>query len=121
MLSRSSGEGEGAIDRVILVRTAPGELEADQAAQLEAFETGIVEGVRRSGLDAVAVERSDVDDSTIPFFQGHDVATVDDVDSNAGRVAMIFALLGASGDFGIKDTADALLPELLAPAGGGSE
>jgi hypothetical protein len=77
--------------------------------------------VRRSGLNAVAVERSDVDDTTIPFFKDHDVPTVDDVDSNAGRVAMIFALLGASGDFGIKDTADRLLPELLVPVGGGSE
>lgn len=121
LLSRSSGEAEGGIDRVILVRTSPGELESEQAAQLDAFETGIVAGVRRSGLNAVAVERSDVDDSTIPFFKGHDVATVDDVDSNAGRVAMVFALLGASGDFGIKDTADRLLPELLVPVGDGSQ
>jgi hypothetical protein len=30
---------------------------------------------------------------------------------------MVYALLGANGDFGVKDSADRLLPELLAPAG----
>jgi hypothetical protein len=28
----------------------------------------------------------------------------------------VFALLGAEGDFGTKDTADRLLPDLLTPA-----
>ena len=44
-------------------------------------------------------------------------ATVDDVDATAGKVAMVFALLGANGDFGVKDSADRLLPELLVPTG----
>ena len=35
--------------------------------------------------------------------------------SSPGKVALVYALGGAEGDFGVKDTADALLPDLLAP------
>jgi hypothetical protein len=31
-------------------------------------------------------------------------------------VATVFALLGAEGNFGVKDSADRLLPDLLTPA-----
>ncbi|MGZ5312974.1 MAG: copper transporter [Solirubrobacterales bacterium] len=114
LLARSSGEGQP-LNRVILFRQPAGELPPRESAELDSLETGIVEGVRRSGLNAVAVETSDAEDSSVPFFKDRDVATVDDVDATAGRVAMVFGLLGASGDFGVKDTADRLLPELLVP------
>jgi hypothetical protein len=68
-------------------------------------------------LNAVAVETSGADESSVPWFADRDVATVDDVDAVAGKVAMVFALLGANGDFGVKDSADRLLPELLVPTG----
>jgi hypothetical protein len=116
LLSRSSGEGKD-LDRVVLVRSLPSETSPDQRAQIDAFDTGIVDGVRSSGLNAVAVEDTGAEDSSVPWFASHDVATVDDVDAAAGKVAMIFALLGANGDFGVKDTADSLLPELLVPSG----
>jgi hypothetical protein len=32
---------------------------------------------------------------------------------------MVFALLGAEGNFGVKETADSLLPDLLAPVESG--
>ena len=38
-----------------------------------------------------------------------------DLDLVAGRVAMVFSLLGARGSFGVNETADRLLPDLLAP------
>lgn len=119
LLSRSSGGGDGvALDKVILVRVRPsGELSSAEASQTRSIESGIVEGVRASGLGAVFVEASDTnpDDSSVAFFRDRDVATVDNVDSTAGEVAMVFAMLGANGDFGAKDTADRLLPDLLSP------
>ena len=35
----------------------------------------------------------------------------------SGKVALVYALGGAKGEFGVKETADALLPDLLAPSG----
>jgi hypothetical protein len=116
LLSRSSGEGKN-LDRIVLVRTVPSDATAEQRTQIDSFDTGIVDGVRSTGLNAVAVEDTGADQSSVPWFSGQDVATVDDVDAVAGKVAMVYALLGANGDFGVKDSADRLLPELLAPAG----
>jgi hypothetical protein len=116
LLSRSSGEGKD-LDRVVLVRSLPSDISPEQRAQIDAFDTGIVDGVRSTGLNAVAVEETGAEESSVPWFASNDVATVDDVDAVAGKVAMVFALLGANGDFGVKDTADSLLPELLVPSG----
>jgi len=43
------------------------------------------------------------------------MASVDDIDLVAGRLAAVLALLGAEGSFGVKSSADSLLPDLLAP------
>ena len=70
-----------------------------------------------SGVTAVAVERSDASESAIPFFAPFGIATVDSIDLISGKVALVFALLGAEGSFGIKDSANSLLPELLVSLG----
>lgn len=107
LLARSSGE-RAPLDGVVLFREEPA------IGESERFQAGIVEGVRGAGPDVVAVERTD-SETSVPFFSGLDVTTVDDVDLTAGRVAMVFGLRGADGNFGVKDTADRLLPELLEP------
>jgi hypothetical protein len=43
---------------------------------------------------------------------------VDNLDQLSGKVALVFALGGAAGNFGVKESADSLLPDLLAPATG---
>ena len=45
------------------------------------------------------------------------LATVDNVDQLSGQVALVFALGGAEGSFGVKETRRRLLPDLLAPGG----
>lgn len=118
LFSRSSGEG-GRLDAVVLVRATPGELSEEDRANSIALESGLTRGIAETAPTAVAVEGSDAAESSVPFFSGFDVATVDSVDLVSGRVAMVFALLGADGAFGIKESADSLLPELLEPSGGG--
>jgi len=103
---------------VILTRASTEDLSAEDRANSDALERGLAEGVAESGATGVAVERSDASESQIAFFEPLDVATVDDVDLTSGKVALVFALLGAKGSFGIKESADSLLPELLIPARG---
>jgi Copper transport outer membrane protein, MctB len=105
LFSRSSGEG-GSLRGVILTRASFDDLTPREEATTEA------------GRGAtVAVEGTEAPESFVPLFSGFEVSTVDDIDLTAGKVAMVFALLGAEGNFGIKDSADSLLPELLVPAG----
>lgn len=112
---RSSGEG-GRLDGVVLYRGGAGELEPEAEAEAEALQSGLVNGVANSGAPAVSVERSGAAESSVGFFAPFGVTTVDSVDLTSGRVALIFGLLGAKGSFGIKSTANSLLPELLEPS-----
>ena len=120
LFTRSSGEG-GSLDGIVLVRAGSGQVEsgAEEDDGTNEMETGMVAGIADSGEPAVAVERSGVADSSIPFFAPLEVATVDNVEQTSGQVALVFALVGAEGSFGVKDTADSLLPELLEPSRGG--
>ena len=115
LFSRSSGEG-GRLDGVVLTRASLGDLEPPQGGEVDSFVSGFVEGVAGVGRPTVSVEGTEAPESFVTFFNQFDVATVDNVDLTAGKVAMVFALLGAEGDFGVKETADSLLPELLVPA-----
>jgi hypothetical protein len=116
LFSRSSGEG-GELDGVVLVRGAEPDLEPEDRAAADDLESGLVSGVAETGVPAVGVERSDAEDSSVSFFQPRGVTTVDSVDLTSGQAAMVFALLGAKGNFGIKSSANSLLPELLEPSG----
>ncbi|MGH2922810.1 MAG: copper transporter [Solirubrobacterales bacterium] len=118
VFTRSSGEG-GRVGGVVVVRGPRGDLEGDEAAATRGLEVGSVSGAAATGVPVVAVERSDAEESSIPFFAPLEVATVDSVDLTSGRTALVFTLLGAEGNFGIKETANTLLPELLGPAGTG--
>ena len=61
----------------------------------------------------VGVERSDSDGSQIGFYTSQGLsATVDSIDLMSGRVALAYALNGVEGDYGIKASADRLLPAL---------
>jgi hypothetical protein len=116
LFERSSGEG-GKLNGVVLVRGPSGIADPDEEDGTAELESGMVRGVAESGVNSVAVERSDTEESSVPFFASLDVTTVDSVDLTSGKVSMVFALLGADGNFGIKSTANSLLPELLVPAG----
>jgi hypothetical protein len=76
-----------------------------------ALEEAIVDGLLSAGVPVVGVERGGTDPSQVPFFEENDLTSVDSVDVPAGRAALVFALEGARGSFGFKDTADAPLPE----------
>jgi hypothetical protein len=112
LLGRYSGEA-GGIDAVLVVRERPDDLEPGQEATTDELENGLAAGLRSLGVPAVGVERSDTDPSTVEFFDSRGLTTVDSVDRVSGKVAMVFALCGAQGTFGAKQSADALLPDLL--------
>ena len=114
LFSRASGNF-GAVDGVIIVREQPADMDPQQDAVADRIESGLVSGVVATRAPAVGVEASDTEQSSVSFFVGNDLASVDDVDLVAGQVATVFALLGAEGSFGVKGSADRLLPDLLAP------
>ena len=116
LFSRTSGSF-GALDGVIVVRDQPQDMGPVQRAKAAQFESALMEGVTGTRTPAVGVETASVEPSSVGFFQSSDLSSVDDVDASAGHLAMVRALLGAEGSFGVKGSADRLLPDLLTPEG----
>jgi hypothetical protein len=115
LFSRASG-GFGGLDGVIVVRDQPEEMGQAQDAKTDEFEEALASGITATRVPAVGVETATDDTSNVSFFQSNGMASVDDVDLTAGQLAMVFALLGADGSFGVKGSADQLLPDLLTEA-----
>jgi copper transport outer membrane protein MctB len=113
LFSRASGTF-GGLDGVIVVRNPPEDMGPVQRSRANQLESALMSGITATRVPAVGIEASTTEPSSVSFFQSNDLSSVDDVDLTAGRLAMVFAMLGAEGSFGVKGSADRLLPDLLA-------
>src|SRR4029450_9040422 len=95
LFSRASGAFSG-LEGVIVVRDQPDDLGPVERSNSGRLEAGVLGGggapggVGATGAGGVGVGASDADPSSIGFFKGANVSSVDDVDQVAGGVAMIF-------------------------------
>ncbi len=112
LFSRASGSF-GSLDGVIVVREQPEEMGPVQKTRATQLESAMLAGITGTRLPTVGIETSTTEPSSISFFVANDLSTVDDVDLTAGKLAMVYTLLGAEGSFGVKGSADRLLPDLL--------
>ncbi len=99
----------GPFDGVVIARTDT-DLKGDAKKQTEDLEDGIVRGITDNPVAAVGVERTGTEPSQVSWYRDHDLSSVDNVDLVAGQAALVFALSGATGSFGLGPKAEALLP-----------
>jgi hypothetical protein len=116
LFSRASGEF-GTLDGVIVVRGQPESMGPVQRSTANQLESALLAGITATRVPAVGVESTITEPSSISFFQSNDLSTVDDIDNTAGELALVLALGGAEGSFGVKSSADRLLPDLLTQGG----
>jgi hypothetical protein len=116
LIEQRSGNDKPPVDGVVIVRTV-----APQSGPTARLLAGFYAGIAGAGVPAVGVERTNAKVSAVPAFAKQDLSTVDDIDTEAGRLALVLLLGGAShGQYGVKQTAeDGVLPEILpaAPSG----
>jgi hypothetical protein len=98
------------LEGVVVMRAQPSGMSAAQSEASAALESGLLAGVAGAGVPAVGVELSGTDPSQVPWYKGRGIASVDDLDELAGQAALDYALAGDRGTFGVKATAEALLP-----------
>jgi hypothetical protein len=108
LFSTSRGEYKG-LDGVVLVRD-PDKLKGKEKKAQDTFESALIDGIKDTEVEVVGVERTDTDPSNVSWFADQGVASVDDIDLIEGKVALVYALLGEGGRFGVKDSAERLLP-----------
>jgi hypothetical protein len=112
LFSRASG-AFGALDGVIVVRDQPEDMGPVQRSKANQLESALMSGITATRIPAVGIEATGTEPSSVSFFQSSDLSSVDDVDLTAGQLALVFGMLGAEGSFGVKGSADRLLPDLL--------
>lgn len=80
------------------------------------FGVPFVRDLKKAGITVTEGEDMAVPESasTIPLFDTLGIATVDDLDTAPGEVAMVWGLAGATGTWGQKATAQSLMPPLEA-------
>jgi hypothetical protein len=115
LFSRASGTF-GGLDGVIVVRDQPEDMGPVQRSRANQLESALTSGMTATRIPAVGIEATTTEPSSVSFFQSSDLSSVDDVDLTAGQLAFVFAMLGAEGSFGVKGSADRLLPDLLTEA-----
>ena len=117
---RFQGRYRGPAEGVVVYRHPPPEAGAeneDEAQLRETFDAGLMEGLS-FGEPLVGVETAGTDPSQVEWYDDYTQAgSVDNVENAEGKVALVYILSapvteGGYGNFGIKDTADRVVPDL---------
>ncbi len=110
----SSYDGElGKLEGLVIVRSDPANMSEQDVKSTNEFNAGLIAGVVAAGVPVVGVELKSTEPSQIPWYKAENLASVDDLDTIAGRAALALALSGDHGSYGVKSTADALLPPVV--------
>ena len=109
------GSSRRPVDAVIVVRTAD-----PQTGDSAPFVKGLYEGIGKAGVPAVGVAQSKDEFGAKSVFQQAQLSTVDDIDLEAGKLALAIVLSqqASRGDYGVG--ANDLLPPVtpvLTPSG----
>jgi len=111
MVDSTNGNYDIPVDAVVFVTRADNE----QAAAYTDFEKIFLLSLKDLNVSVVGAEPQDAPVSEIPLYQSVDVSSVDNLDSRIGQVSVVYVLSGEKGTFGVKPTADLLIPILRAP------
>jgi hypothetical protein len=112
LVEERSGNDTPPVDGVVIARTVP-----PQAGVTARFLAGFYAGIGSAGVPAVGVERTQDADAAAAAFARQDLSTVDDLEAEAGRLAVVLLLGGSTpGRYGVKKAAkDGVLPPIPIP------
>jgi hypothetical protein len=120
LLSRERGPLLSAFDGqlaklagLVVLRAQPTGMTPQQGEASDALESGLLDGATAAGVPTVGVELSSTQPSQVPWYQAQNISSVDDLDAIAGQAALVYALTGSRGAYGVKPTSDSLLPNVV--------
>jgi len=115
IVGQKDGSGKQPVNGVIVVRTVPAQKDGTSRML-----SGLYQGLSSLSVPAVGAETSGTAKSAVPAYRNAGLSSVDDVDTPAGRLALVLLLAGASpGQYGLRASADDSLPSFPVPSTGG--
>ncbi|MHB1389622.1 MAG: copper transporter [Thermoleophilia bacterium] len=106
-----NGSYETPVDAVVYVTRA----DDDHTPAWADLEKKLLLNLKDMGVMTVGSEPADAPLSEVPLFLSVDISSVDNLDSRIGQTSLVYILSGEKGAFGIKTTADMLIPILRTP------
>lgn len=97
-----------AVDYIVI---AGGRKEKDDT-RFDVIDKRIIDACKKSNIPIVGVEKENVQFSYIDKYKDNRISSVDNVDTIMGRVALVLAIDGRPGNYGVKPSAESLVPNL---------
>jgi hypothetical protein len=78
----------------------------------DGFERGVVAGLSQQADRVAGVESTTTEPTNIKWYNSLGLSTVDDIQDYAGYYSLVSIFNGAKGDYGYKDSADSIVPQV---------
>lgn len=111
VFSRFSGRF-GRVRLFVYARQQPAGAKSKEGEVFDGFERGVVAGLTQQSERVVGIENTTTMPSNIKWYRSLGLSTVDNIEAWSGRYALVTILRGAKGDYGVKDSAGSLVPEI---------
>lgn len=108
-LIRTLGRYDESVDYIVIC----GGSIKDPAKRIGQVDRNIISLVKKYNIPIIGVEKSNVEYSYISNYKDFGITTIDCVDLIIGKIAMVLAMEGASGSYGIKNTAERVIPSKI--------
>jgi len=105
-LIKVSGRYGVPLDAVVLV----GGSSIERENYFRLLDLPMIRRFREAGIEVIGSEFSTSPCSYIKYYQAHQLSTIDNIETILGQTALVLALTGQQGHFGIKNTAQSILP-----------
>jgi Copper transport outer membrane protein, MctB len=118
LVEERTGSVTDPVDAAVVVLTwLPPEGDDEQAAdELEATSSlldGLVAGLDSAGIPVAGVASTEARPEVVDFYRDQGISSVDDVDDQAGRLALALLLAGGEpGHYGVGDETDGIVPPI---------
>ena len=98
-------------EHVDYIIVAGGSIE-DSQDKINIIDSTIINVAKSNSIPIVGVERVDANYSYMEAYKKLGITTIDNVDTSIGKVSLILAMEGRPGHYGVKKTAEDLIPSL---------
>lgn len=105
---KTVGEYGIPLNAVIIVGGSP----EKSLIKTEQIDNVFIDYFLANNIPVYAVEESNVAYSYMKDYQKYNISTVDNIETVPGQLALVFAMNGKAGHYGVKPTAQRLLPNL---------
>jgi hypothetical protein len=105
-LLRTDGDFSKPADYVVLV----GGASLENESRAETLDAPLLKSLSERAVPIVVAEPKTAAISYLPVLRTADVSTVDNADTDIGRISVVLALQSDRGHFGVKPTASSILP-----------